>query len=140
LNEEQITKLEKLRSDFVRRMIGERAALRTLRFDIRQALKADKMDLPAAEKLVRGAAKKRADIALDRIRTIKKGKALLTKEQIKELKTLISRRDRGRYGAMMREHHGMMEKEHHGPSGKSGSGKAEPGKGKKFLRGNIGRN
>jgi hypothetical protein len=41
---------------------------------------------------------------------------------------------------MMREHHGMMEKEHHGPSGKSGSGKAEPGKGKKFLRGNIGRN
>ena len=121
-------------------MIGERAALRTLRFDIRQALKADKVDLPAAEKLVRGAAKKRADIALDRIHTIVKGKALLTKEQIKELKTLISRRDRGRYGAIMREHHGMMEKEHHGPSGKSGSGKAEPGKGKKFLRGNIGRN
>jgi Spy/CpxP family protein refolding chaperone len=148
LNEEQIDKLENLRSDFIRRMIGERAALRTLRFDIRQALRADKVDVSAAEKLVRGAAKKRADIALDRIRTIEKGKALLTEEQFKELKTLTSRRGRGRwggrdrYGAMMREHHDEMEREHHGDSqqgppgksesGKGKSGKSGPGKGKKF--------
>ncbi len=135
LNEGQIAKLEKLRSGFARRMIGERAAMRTLRFDIRQALKADKVDLLAAEKLVRAASKKRGDIALAHIRTIERGKALLTKEQLKELKTLVSRHGRGfmgHSGPMMGMHREMMGKGHEGPSGMSESGKLESGKGKKF--------
>ena len=132
LSEGQIAKLKKLRSDFVRRMIGERAALRTLRFDIRQALKADKVDLPAAEKLVRAASKKRGDNALDRIRTIESGKALLTSEQLKELKTLISRGRMGHSGVMMEMHREMMGKGHGESSDTSESGKIESGKGKKF--------
>ena len=133
LTQDQIGKLTGLRDDYIRRSIGERAAVRTMRFDLRRALEADKVDLAATEKQIRAIAAKRADRRIDRLRTIEKGKAVLTKEQLTTLGGLIRQRHSGWMGHGGGSHgggshgggHGMM-----GPGGGQGSGpeKAEPGK------------
>ncbi len=132
LTQDQIRKLTGLRDDYIRRSIGERAAIRTMRFDLRKALEADKVDLAASEKQIRTIAAKRADRRIDRLRTIEKGKSVLTKEQLTTLGGLIRQRHSGWMGHGMMgpgggQHHGGGGEEHHG-SGGSDSKKAEPGK------------
>jgi Spy/CpxP family protein refolding chaperone len=142
LTQDQIKKLTGLRDDFTRRSIGERAAVRTMRFDLRKALEADKVDLGASEKQIRAIAAKRADRRIDRLRTIEKGKAVLTKEQRTALGGLIRQNSSGwmshqGYGRGGYGNHGggpgMM-----GPGGGpgrmgpgGGPGKMVPGQGQK---------
>ncbi len=129
LTQDQIGKLTGLRDDYIRRSIGERAAIRTMRFDLRKALEAEKVDLAASEKQIRKIAAKRADRRIDRLRTIEKGKAVLTKEQLTTLGGLIHRSSgwmgHGMMGRGGGQHHGGGD-DHHG-SGGSDSKKAEPG-------------
>ena len=144
LTQDQIGKLTSLRDDYTRRSIGERAAIRTMRFDLGKALEAGKVDLAASEKQIRAIAAKRADRRIDRLRTIEKGKAVLTKEQRTTLSGLIRQRHSGWMGGGMMGPgggHGMMgpggghggrggddhHNEYHGGDGR-GSKKAEPGK------------
>ena len=107
LSEEQVKKLDDLRAGFYRRRIGERAGLRTLRFDLRRVLKEDKIDMARAEEHIRAIAKKRGDLTLDRIATIEKGKTILTAEQLKNLKDLLRQRRRAHREDMRR---GMRER------------------------------
>jgi Spy/CpxP family protein refolding chaperone len=112
LSEEQVEKLDNLRADFYRRRIGERAGLKTLRFDLRRVLKEDKIDMARAEEHIRAIAQKRGDLTLDRIATIEKGKTILTAGQLKNLKDLLRERRKAHRESMMR---GMGER--HGSGG-----------------------
>lgn len=138
LSDEQTKKLTDLRDNFYRDMIGERAAMRTMRFDLRKMLKADKVDIKNAEKQIKALSSKRAEMRLNRIRTIERGKAILTGEQYKSLQSLLLERRRAyRSGAM---HYGMSggtgQGMHGGMGpgmhGGTGQGVPESGKSKKF--------
>ncbi len=130
LNDEQVKKLTDLRDKFYRDMIGERAAMRTMHFDLRKLLKADKVDMKGAEKQIKALSSKRANLRLKRIRTIEQGKAILTGEQYKSLQSLIrERRQAGWRGTMP---HGMQGSLGRGMHGGMGQGMPQSGKSKKF--------
>jgi len=125
LSKDQIKKMGGLRDNFIRRNISERAILRTLRFDLRKALKKEKVELVEVEKYVRAIAQKRGDLALDRIATIERGKTVLTSEQRKNLTALLRRHKRNHQKVRMthklKKHRGPSSlkckmKEHEGPS------------------------
>jgi Spy/CpxP family protein refolding chaperone len=89
LSPEQATRLEGLRSDFARESIRRDADIRIADMDLAALLERDPLDLPKVEAKIREVSRLRADLRVERIRTIEQGRALLTPEQRAKLQALL---------------------------------------------------
>jgi Spy/CpxP family protein refolding chaperone len=129
LNENQVTKLEQLRTDFYKKAANERIEMQALRLELQKLYLADKLDVAAAEKQLRAIEKKRTDLQIERLKAIEQAKEVLTPEQLKQLETygFGSRFGRGGFGpgGMMGPGGGMM-----GPRGGMGPGMMGQGYGR----------
>jgi Spy/CpxP family protein refolding chaperone len=90
LSEEQVRKLEQLRSDFEKETIRNEADIRVAEIDLNNLLQAPSADLGKVEAKIREIERLRADLRIARIRAIEKGKALLSPDQRKRLQELTS--------------------------------------------------
>ena len=86
---EQAARLEGLRSDFAREAIRRDADIRIAELDLSVLLEREPLDLPKVEAKIREVARLRADLRVERIRTIEQGRALLTPEQRAKLQALL---------------------------------------------------
>ncbi len=94
LTAEQVRNLEQLRADFDRESIRKDADLRIAQRDLEALLDAERVDVRQAEGKIREIERLRADLRIARIRTIEKGKAELSPEQLDRFRTLIGERRR----------------------------------------------
>ncbi len=90
LSDDQIKKLEQLRSDFEKETIRNEADIRVAEIDLNNLLQAPSADMAKIEAKIREVERLRADLRIARIRAIDKAKALLSAEQRKRLQELIS--------------------------------------------------
>lgn len=90
LSAAQVKTLEQLRNDFQKESIRKDADLRVAEMDLNGLLGAEKIDMPKVEAKVREIERLRTDLRLARIRTIEKGKDLLTTDQRKKLQELLA--------------------------------------------------
>ena len=90
LSDDQVKKLEQLRSDFEKETIRNEADIRVAEIDLNNLLQAPSADMPKIEVKIRDIERLRADLRIARIRAIDQGKALLSTDQRKRLQELIS--------------------------------------------------
>jgi Spy/CpxP family protein refolding chaperone len=90
LSDDQVKKLEQLRSDFEKETIRNEADIRVAEIDLTNLLKASNADPGKIEAKVREIERLRGDLRIARIRAIEKGKALLSSDQRKRLEELLS--------------------------------------------------
>ena len=90
LSEEQVKKLEQLRSDFEKETIRNEADIRVAEIDLNNFLQAPSPDLAKVEAKIRDIERLRADLRIARIHAIQKGKTLLSADQRKKLEELTS--------------------------------------------------
>ena len=90
LSAAQVKSLEQLRSDFQKESIRKDADLRVAEMDLNGLLVAEKVDMAKVEAKVREIERMRGDLRIARIRTIQKGKEVLTADQRKKLQELLS--------------------------------------------------
>jgi hypothetical protein len=88
LTEDQVRKLELLRSDFEKETIRKQADIRVAEIDLNNLLQAPSVDMEKIDAKIREAERLRADLRIARIRAIEKGKALLSADQRKKLEEL----------------------------------------------------
>jgi Spy/CpxP family protein refolding chaperone len=82
LSLQQVQTLRDLRAAFEKEAIQRGAEIRVAEVELRETLVQDRVDLGRAETLVRKIAGLRAELRLARLRTLEKGKAVLTPEQL----------------------------------------------------------
>ena len=92
LTADQVRELEALRAGFQREAEAKAADLRTAEQALGRVVEADRVDLARVEEQVEAIAQLQADLRLGRIRTVERGKALLTPEQVTKLKALTGPR------------------------------------------------
>lgn len=92
LSDEQVKALEALRSDFQKEAVRRSAEIRVAELELQELLREDPVDLGKVEAKVRQIEALRAEHRLSRIKTIERGKALLTPEQRRKLESLVARR------------------------------------------------
>ena len=92
LSNDQVRKLEQLRTDFQKESIRRDADVRVAEMDLKGLLEAQTVDMAKVEAKVREIERLRADGRLARIRTIEKGKEQLTADQRKKLQEIIAER------------------------------------------------
>jgi hypothetical protein len=90
LSATQVKNLEQLRNDFQKESIRKDADLRVAEMDLNGLLGADKLDMAKVEAKVREIERLRTDLRIARIRTIQKGKEVLTADQRKKLQELLA--------------------------------------------------
>ncbi len=90
LSATQVKSLEQLRNDFQKESIRRDADLRVAEMDLNGLLVADKVDMAKVEAKVREIERLRSDLRIARIRTIQKGKEVLTADQRKRLQELLA--------------------------------------------------
>ncbi len=90
LSAAQVKSLEQLRNDFQKESIRKDADLRVAEMDLNGLLGAEKIDMPKVEAKVREIERIRTDLRLARIRTIQKGKEVLSADQRKKLHELLT--------------------------------------------------
>jgi len=90
LSPAQVKNLEQLRNDFQKESIRKDADLRVAEMDLNGLLAADKVDMAKVEAKVREIERLRTDLRIARIRTIQKGKEVLTADQRKRLQELLA--------------------------------------------------
>jgi hypothetical protein len=90
LSAAQVKNLEQLRNDFQKESIRKDADLRVAEMDLNGLLVADKVDMAKVEAKVREIERLRSDLRIARIRTIQKGKEVLTADQRKKLQELLA--------------------------------------------------
>ncbi len=90
LSDEQIKKLEQLRSDFEKQTIRNEADVRVAEIDLNNLLQTTPADMAKIEGKIREIERLRADLRIARIRAIDQGKTLLSAEQRKRLQEIIS--------------------------------------------------
>ncbi len=81
LTPEQIRGLETLRNDFQRTADLQTAEVQRLELELQGLLSREQIDLPAVETRIRRIEALRTELRLGRIKTVEKGKAILTPEQ-----------------------------------------------------------
>lgn len=101
LTSDQVKALESLRSEFEKEATRRSADLQISEIELSELLRAEPVDLAKVEAKLRQVEGVRTDIRLSRIRTLEKGKALLTPEQRKKLESLVPRASAGAHGGMM---------------------------------------
>lgn len=89
LNEEQVSRLEALRSEFARDSIRRDAEIRIAEMDLGALLEGEPLDLAKVEAKIREVSQLRADLRIARLRTLEQGKAVLTSEQRTRLQGLL---------------------------------------------------
>jgi Spy/CpxP family protein refolding chaperone len=89
LTPDQIGRLEALRSDFAREAIRREADIRVAELDLAGLLAQNPVDAAKAEAKIREVAQLRADLRVERFRTIEQGKKVLTPEQRVKLEALV---------------------------------------------------
>jgi len=92
LNEDQVKSLTALKADYEKGAAQKAADLRKAERELGELLSKDPMDMGQVEAKVKAIEALRSEIRLDRIRTIEKGKAILTKEQWQKLVSLMKAR------------------------------------------------
>ena len=90
LSAAQVKSLEQLKNDFQKESIRRDADLRVAEMDLNGLLVADKIDMAKIEAKVREIERWRSDLRIARIRTIQKGKEVLTADQRKKLQELLA--------------------------------------------------
>ncbi|HXV79557.1 MAG TPA: periplasmic heavy metal sensor [Candidatus Binatia bacterium] len=90
LSAAQVKNLEQLRNDFEKESIRKDADLRVAEMDLSNLLGAAKIDMAKAEAKIREIERLRGDLRIARVRTIQKGKELLTADQRKKLQELLA--------------------------------------------------
>ncbi len=88
LSDEQKSKIESIKLKAEKGTISKKAELETANLDLRELLKADKPDRAAIRKKVNEISKLRADLNMIRIDSMLDSKAVLTSEQLENLKKL----------------------------------------------------
>lgn len=83
---QQVKSLRDLRTAFEKEVIQRGAEIRVAELELRETLAQDQVDLAGAEALVRKIAGLRADLRLSRLRTLERGKGLLTPEQLQKFR------------------------------------------------------
>jgi hypothetical protein len=89
LSPEQVTRLEGLRQAFAREAIRRDADIRVAELDLAAILDHDPVDMARAEAKIHELARLRAQLRVERLRTIEQGKAVLTPEQRTRLQSLL---------------------------------------------------
>ncbi|HEV8673014.1 MAG TPA: periplasmic heavy metal sensor [Methylomirabilota bacterium] len=89
LTPEQVTRLETLRNNFARESIKRDADIRVAEMDLAALLEQEMLDMGKVEAKIQEVSKLRADLRIERLRTIEQGKAVLTPDQRTKLKTLL---------------------------------------------------
>lgn len=97
----QVTALQSLRSEFEKEAIRRSADLQIAELELAELLRADSADPAKVEAKLRQIEGLRTEIRLSRIKTLEKGKALLTPEQRKKLESLTARASTDAHGDMM---------------------------------------
>ena len=85
LSEDQVKALEQARSAFEKEAIRRRADIEIAEREVADLLREPRVDLAKVETKVRQIAGLQADLRLTRIKSIEKGKAVLTADQLKKL-------------------------------------------------------
>jgi Spy/CpxP family protein refolding chaperone len=96
LSPSQTASLEHMRTEFLREVVRRQADQRLARLDLAELLRPDPsapskpVDIGKVEAKIRDIAGSRADLAINRIRTIEQAKSLLTGEQRSKLDALLT--------------------------------------------------
>jgi Spy/CpxP family protein refolding chaperone len=90
LSDDQVKKLEQLRSDFEKETIRKEADIRVAEIDLNNLLQASSPEMDKIEAKIREIERLRADLRIARLRAVEKGKGLLSAEQRKKLQELTS--------------------------------------------------
>lgn len=90
LSEDQVRRMEQLRTDFEKESIRKDADQRVAEMDLEALLDAASVDMGKVETKVREVEKNRADLRIARIRAIEKAKELLTPDQRKKLQEILT--------------------------------------------------
>jgi len=101
LTPDQVKALESLRSEFQKEAIRRSADLQIAEAELGDLLAVEPVDLAKAEAKLRQIEGLRAEIRLSRIKTLEKGKAVLSPEQRKKLDSLGPRGSADAHGGMM---------------------------------------
>lgn len=117
LNLQQVKTLRDFRTAFEKEAIQRGAEIRLAELELRETLTQDQVDLARAEALIKRIAGLRGDLRIARLRTLEKGKGVLTPEQLAKFREAGHEMARGGMGGR-----GMMG----GPGG-MGGGQMGPG-------------
>ncbi len=90
LSDEQVRRMEQLRTDFEKESIRKDADRKVAEMDLDALLNAPTVDIAKVEAKVREIEKQRADLRIARIRAIEKAKEQLTAEQRKKLQEVLT--------------------------------------------------
>ena len=90
LTDDQVRRMEQLRTDFEKEAIRKEADLRIAEMDLEALLEVPKVEMGKAEAKVREIEKTRADLRIARIRAIEKAEELLTPDQRKKLQEILT--------------------------------------------------
>lgn len=101
LSGEQIDELKSLRIAFEKQAIRQSAEIRVAELELSELLDAQPVNLPTVEEKVRQVASLRAELRMERIRTLEQGKAVLTAEQRGQLQQQVAKAGAGGHGSMM---------------------------------------
>lgn len=111
LNDDQVAKLRKIRSDYQKEMIKRKANLRVAMLELWELIDAKNLDLAKAEKKVKEVETLQSDIMMYRIKTLQETRKFLTDEQYEHFREMgfkSMRRMMGRHGMMGGMGGGMM--------------------------------
>ncbi len=103
LNDDQMAKLKKIRSDYQKEMIKRHANMRVAEMELWEILDTKTLDMAKAEKKVKELEGMRSDLMMYRIKALQDTQKFLTPEQYEQFRELGFRTMRGMMGR-----HGMM--------------------------------
>jgi Spy/CpxP family protein refolding chaperone len=98
LSDDQVRRMEQLRTDFEKESIRKEADLRVAEMDLEALLDAPAVEMGKVEAKVKEIEKTRADLRIARIRAIEKAKELLTPDQRKKLQEILTEPGSSRVG------------------------------------------
>lgn len=122
LSLQQVQTLRDLRVAFEKEAIQRGAEIRVAEVELREALAQERVDLARAETLIRKIAGLRAELRLARVRTLEKGKGVLTPEQLEKFREAGHQMARGGMGGPGGMGGGRMGPGMMGPGGPGGMG------------------
>ncbi len=103
LNDDQMAKLKKIRSDYQKEMIKRHANMQVAEMELWEILDTKNLDMAKAEKKVKELEGMRSDLMMYRIKALQDTQKFLTPEQYEQFRELGFRTMRGMMGR-----HGMM--------------------------------
>ena len=122
LSLQQVQTLRDLRVAFEKEAIQRGAEIRVAEVELREALAQERVDMARAETLIRKIAGLRAELRLARVRTLEKGKGVLTPEQLEKFREAGHQMARGGMGGPGGMGGGRMGPGMMGPGGPGGMG------------------